>query len=45
MGRMQLKIKNWPFEKGKKAQLIWIGGPFKFNNKWMIYTYFGVSIK
>ena len=40
MGRMQLKIKNWPFEKGKKAQLIWIGEPFKFNNKWMIDTYF-----
>lgn len=40
MGRMQLKIKNWPFERGKKAQLIWIGEPFKFNNKWMIDTYF-----
>lgn len=40
MGRVQLKIKNWPFEKGKKAQRIWIGEPFKFNNKWMIYTYF-----
>lgn len=40
MGRMQLKIKNWPFEKGKKVQLIWIGEPFKFNNKWMIDTYF-----
>lgn len=40
MGRMQLKIKNWPFEKGKKAQLVWIGEPFTFNNKWMIDTYF-----
>ena len=40
MSRIQLKIKNWPFEKGKKVQLIWIGEPFKFNNKWMIDTYF-----
>lgn len=40
MGRTQLKIKNWPFEKGKKVQLIWIGEPFKYDNKWMIDTYF-----
>lgn len=40
MGKMQLKLKNWPFEKGKKVQLIWIGEPFKENNKWMIDTYF-----
>lgn len=40
MGKMQLKIKKWPFEKGKRVQLIWIGEPFKFNNKWMIDTYF-----
>lgn len=40
MRRMQFKIKNWAFERGKKAQLIWIGEPFKFNNKWMIDTYF-----
>ncbi|NFG38426.1 hypothetical protein FDB30_16385 [Clostridium botulinum] len=40
MGKIKLKLKNWPFEKGKKAQLIWIGEPFKENNKWMIDTYF-----
>ena len=40
MGRMQLKLKNWPFDKGIKAQLIWIGEPFKYHNKWMIDTYF-----
>ena len=40
MGRIKLKLKNWPFEKGKRIQLIWIGEPFKENNKWMIDTYF-----
>lgn len=40
MGKQKLKLKNWPFEKGEKAQLIWIGEPFKENNKWMIDTYF-----
>ncbi|OSA97369.1 UNVERIFIED_ORG: hypothetical protein B2H98_07830 [Clostridium botulinum] len=40
MGKIKLKLKNWPFEKEKKAQLIWIGEPFKENNKWMIDTYF-----
>ncbi len=40
MGKQKLKLKNWPFEKGGKAQLIWIGEPFKENNKWMIDTYF-----
>lgn len=40
MGKQKLKLKNWPFEKGKKTQLIWIGEPFKENNKWMIDTYF-----
>lgn len=40
MGRIKLKLKNWPFEKGQKVQLIWIGEPFKENNKWMIDTYF-----
>lgn len=37
---MRIRIKNWPFKKGKKVQLIWIGEPFKYNNKWMIDTYF-----
>lgn len=40
MGRIKLKLKNWPFEKGQKVQLIWSGEPFKENNKWMIDTYF-----
>ena len=40
MGRIKLKLKKWPFEKGQKVQLIWIGEPFKENNKWMIDTYF-----
>lgn len=40
MGRETLKLKNWPFPKGEKVQLIWIGEPFKYNNKWMIDTYF-----
>lgn len=38
--RKKLKLGNWSFEKGKKAKLIWIGEPFKHNNKWMIDTYF-----
>ncbi len=38
--RKKLKLGNWPFEKGKKAKLIWIGEPFKHINKWMIDTYF-----
>lgn len=40
MGKQKLKLKNWPFENGKKVQLIWIGEPFRENNKWMIDTYF-----
>ncbi|GAA0759006.1 hypothetical protein [Clostridium sartagoforme] len=40
MERDKLKLKNWPFPKGEKVQLIWIGEPFKYNNKWMIDTYF-----
>ncbi len=38
--RKKLKLDNWPFEKGKKAKLIWIGEPFKYNNKWLFDTYF-----
>lgn len=40
MERIKLKIKNWPFKLGEKAQLVWIGELFKYNNKWMIDTYF-----
>lgn len=38
--RKKLKLNNWPFEKGKKVKLIWIGEPFKQGNKWMLDTYF-----
>lgn len=40
MEKKKLKLDNWPFAKGEKVQLIWIGEPFKENNKWMIDTYF-----
>ncbi|NFS20902.1 hypothetical protein FDE82_01965 [Clostridium botulinum] len=40
MGKVAIKAKDWPFEKGENAKLIWVGEPFKYNNKWMIYTYF-----
>lgn len=40
MRREAVKIKDWPFEKGEKVRLIWIGEPFKENNKWMTSTYF-----
>lgn len=38
--RKKLRLSNWPFEKNKKAQLVWIGEPFKQNKKWMLDTYF-----
>lgn len=40
MGREKIRIKAWPFKKGEKAKLVWIGEPFKQNNKWMINAYF-----
>lgn len=40
MKKVAAKIKAWPFDKGEKAKLIWIGEPFKENNKWMFYAYF-----
>lgn len=43
MSREIVRIKNWPFEKGEQAKLIWIGEPFKQNNKWMVYAYFKVN--
>lgn len=43
MERKQIKLGDWPFEKGEKVQLIWIGEPFKENNKWMIDTYFNAG--
>ncbi|QXE01943.1 Tn7-like element transposition protein TnsE [Terribacillus sp. DMT04] len=39
MSAQQVKIK-WPFGKGERARLIWIGDPFRYENKIMIYAYF-----
>lgn len=40
MGKEAVIMKNWPFNNGEKAKLIWIGEPLKQNNKWMVYVYF-----
>lgn len=40
MSKEAVIIKNWPFGKGEKVKLTWIGEPFKQNNKWMVYAYF-----
>jgi hypothetical protein len=40
MGRETITIKNWPFNKGEKVKLIWIGEPYKNDNKYMFYAYF-----
>lgn len=40
MSREQITIRNWPFEKGEKVKLSWIGEPFKKDNKYMLYAYF-----
>ncbi|MBW9150994.1 Tn7-like element transposition protein TnsE [Clostridium estertheticum] len=40
MSKESVIIKNWPFEKGEKGKLIWIGEPFKQGSKWMVCTYF-----
>ncbi|HZG10945.1 Tn7-like element transposition protein TnsE [Bacillus sp. BNPI-92] len=39
MSKQQVKI-TWPFAKGEKAQLIWIGEPFRYDHKMMIKAYF-----
>lgn len=39
MGKGVVKIKDWPFHKGEQARLIWIGEPFKQDNKF-IQAYF-----
>ncbi len=31
---------KWPFRKGEKARLIWIGDPFRYKNKMMLHAYF-----
>ncbi|GFZ33812.1 hypothetical protein CSC2_43380 [Clostridium zeae] len=40
MGRETITIKNWPFNKGEKVKLTWIGEPFTKDNKYMFYAYF-----
>lgn len=40
MSKEAVIIKNWPFGKGEKVKLTWIGEPFKQNKKWMVYAYF-----
>ena len=40
MNKVRVKIKDWPFSKGEKVKLTWIGEPFKQNNKWMVNVYF-----
>lgn len=39
MSQQQVKIK-WPFAEGEKVQLIWIGNPFRQDNKIMFKSYF-----
>ncbi|MGY1423458.1 Tn7-like element transposition protein TnsE [Bacillus cereus] len=39
MSKQQVKI-QWPFPKSEKAQLIWIGDPFRQDNKIMLKAYF-----
>jgi hypothetical protein len=39
MSKQQVKI-AWPFAKGEKAQLLWIGEPFLYDHKMMIKAYF-----
>ncbi|WP_228027614.1 hypothetical protein [Bacillus fonticola] len=39
MSKQQVKI-AWHFAKGEKAQLIWIGEPFRYDHKTMIKAYF-----
>lgn len=39
MSKQQVKI-AWPFAKGEKAQLLWIGEPFRYDHKMMTKAYF-----
>lgn len=43
MSKVAVKITNWPFQREEKAKLVWIGEPFKLNNKWIVNTYFKVD--
>ena len=40
MSEQQVKLESWPFKKGEQAQLIWIGSPFRYEKKIMMYAYF-----
>lgn len=45
MSNQQVKLDNWPFRNGEKAQLIWISSPFWQSKKIMIYAYFRANGK
>ncbi|WEG12605.1 hypothetical protein PU629_21370 [Pullulanibacillus sp. KACC 23026] len=38
--QQQVKLNNWPFKIGEKAQLTWISAPFSKDKKIMIHAYF-----
>lgn len=40
MSKGEAKIKEWPFQKEERVKLIWIGEPYKQNNKWKVNAYF-----
>ncbi|KOC52426.1 hypothetical protein ADU90_09280 [Clostridium botulinum] len=40
MNKVVVRKEDWPFLKGEKVKLKWIGEPFKKDNKWMFYAYF-----
>ncbi|MCS1394211.1 hypothetical protein [Lysinibacillus boronitolerans] len=45
MSKQQVKLDNWPFKKGDKAQLTWISSPFWQSKKILIYAYFRANGK
>ncbi|MED3825863.1 Tn7-like element transposition protein TnsE [Priestia flexa] len=45
MSKQQVKLDNWPFKNGEKAQLIWISSPFWQGEKMMICAYFRANGK
>lgn len=40
MSKGEAKIKEWPFQREERVKLIWIGEPYKQNNKWKVNAYF-----
>ncbi|GAA0322709.1 hypothetical protein GCM10008967_11510 [Bacillus carboniphilus] len=40
MSNQLVKLDNWPFKNGEKAQLTWISSPFTQDKKIMFYAYF-----